>query len=130
VWQGVREAARRVDEGRRKQDHDADRLVTLFGLGFGLDERLEERFQVLKRGGGEPTAALPGLADFLGQPWSTEHFAEWVSTHGKADFTAAPAGRKIKGLMPGSFEDQVRQLVAALSPLSDAYPLPHFRRSG
>src|SRR3954463_4150117 len=45
VLQAVREAARRKDAEFRRQDHNPDRILSLFSLGFELDERLEERLQ-------------------------------------------------------------------------------------
>lgn len=39
VLQGAREAARRKDAELRRQDHDPDRILSLFSLGFELDER-------------------------------------------------------------------------------------------
>src|SRR5262245_30337709 len=43
VLQGAREAARRRDAELRRQDHDPDRILSLFNLGFELNERIEER---------------------------------------------------------------------------------------
>src|SRR5690606_21039027 len=40
VLEGAREAARRHDAALRQQDHDPDRLVSLYSLGFEADERL------------------------------------------------------------------------------------------
>jgi hypothetical protein len=128
VLQGAREAARRVDAERRKLDNDPDRIVSLFSLGFELDERIEERLQDLKRGGDEPVEALEGLS-IIQQPWSRDRFFEWVAGHGQADHVASPAGRRIKGEMPGALSDRVRVLVAGLAPAADEYPLPHFRRA-
>lgn len=53
---------------------------------------------------------------------------DWVGENGSADTTSVPAGRRLKGAPPGSLDAMVRQLVGALAPPSDAYPLPHFRR--
>ena len=60
--QGAREAARRKDAEMRRANHDPDGIVSLYRLGFEVDERIEERLRDLKRGGEEPTQALPGLA--------------------------------------------------------------------
>ena len=129
VLQGVREAGRRQDAALRAKDHNPDRLLSLFNLGFELDERVEERLQDLKRAGGVPTTALPGLADLLQRDWSLSDFAHWAGTHAKADYIAAPVGRRIKSTPPASPKTRVSQLVAALLPLGEAYPLPHFRRA-
>ena len=129
VLQAVREAAIRHDASLRAKDHNPDRLLSLFNLGFELDERIEERLQALKRACSVPTTALPGLAELLQPDWSLADFTDWVETHAKADYTAAPVGRRIKNAPPSSPEAMVSQLVAALLPLGDEYPLPHFRRA-
>lgn len=129
VLQGVREAARRHDATLRQADHDPDRLFSLYNLGFELDERVEERFQDLKRSGAAPLHALPGLLGVLVEDWAPASFSEWLEGHAAVDPTAVPVGRRIKGDPPLAPERAVSQLVAALVPLTDAYPLPHFRRS-
>ncbi len=125
--QAVREAARAHDTAARSKDAEPDRLLTLFSLGFELDEKLDERLQDLKRASQSPKEALPGLKDLLTEPWSSENFEAWVRGHGDAPFTVAPAGRRLKGEPPHSHELTVHRLIAGLAPLADAYPLPHFR---
>jgi len=126
--QGGREAARRKDAEARAKDHDPDRILSLFRLGFEIDERLDERFQELKASGKNPVEALPSLGTAVGDRWHREKFAGWVSTHGKVDAVTTPAGRRLKGEPPESLGLLVHKLVAALAPLGDDYPLPHFRR--
>lgn len=129
VLQGVREAARRHDAALRAEDHDPDRLLSLFNLGFELDERIEERLRDLKLDGGVPTESLPGLAEVFQPEWSRSDFTDWVEARSGAEYTAAPVGRRIKSAPPPSPEAMVSQLVAALLPLGGEYPLPHFRRA-
>ena len=126
--QGAREAARRRDAEARRKDHDPDSLLSLFRLGFEVDERLDERFQELKAAGKNPLEALPALGTAIGDRWHRETFARWVNTHGKVDAVTTPAGRRLKGEPPESLGLLVQKLVAALAPLGDDYPLPHFRR--
>lgn len=128
VLQGARETARRRDAELRRQDHNPDRIISLFNFGFELDERIEERFQDLKRSGRTPHDALPGLA-VIRDGWSRARFLEWVEGHGDAEVTSAPIGRRLKGLPPSGLEPLVRKLVAALAPAAENYPLPHFRRT-
>jgi len=128
VLQGAREAAIRRDRELRAQDHDADRIVSLFRFGFEVDERIEERLGQLKGSGREPVAALPGLRDVITDTWHRERFADWVDGHGRAELTTVPIGRRLKGAEPGDLETLVARLVSALHPLSPHYPLPHFRR--
>ncbi len=126
--QAVREAARRTDAEQRSRHHDADRLLTIFYLGFEVDERVGERLQDLKRSGARPAAALPGLAEVTGAGWDEAGFGEWIQGHGESDFVPAPEGRRLKGSPPESLELMMNRLVVACWPLAAAYPLPHFRR--
>lgn len=129
VLQGAREAARRRDAAGRAQDHDADRLISLFRLGSAIDERLDERLQDLKRSGQEPRDALPGLRELLMQQWQRGTFESWVRAHGEVDAAPVPAGRRLKGDVPNSLERATDELVAALHPLGLEYPLPHYRKA-
>ena len=128
VLQSAREAARRKDVELRRQDHNPDRVVSLFSLGFELDERIDERLQDLKRSGRMPQEALPGLLGSIELVWNRGRFVDWVQSHGEVDTTVTSIGRRIKGDRPAGLDQAVRLLVAALAPLADAYPLPHFKR--
>jgi AcrR family transcriptional regulator len=129
LFQAVREAARRKDRELRSQAHDPDRIVSLFRLGFELDEQIDERLRDLKSQDTAPSDALPGLASLIDQPWSPERFLEWVRSHGGAETSSAPLGRQLKGEPPSDLDVLVRRLVAGLAPLAPSYPLPHFRRA-
>ena len=126
--QSVREAARRADAKLRSDVHDEDVVLSLFNLGFSLNERLEERLQSLKRLGQTPTVALPGLKGIIDVPWNLESFKDWASGHGKVTFETLPTGRRIRGSIPDSPELMVEKLVAGLLPLPNSYPMPHYRR--
>jgi hypothetical protein len=129
VFQAMREAARRHDAQLREQDHNADRILSLYCLGFEIDERVEERLMELKRSGIPPLDALPALRDVVTEKWNPDHFMEWLEGHGSVDFTKVPAGRRLKGKQPDSLELTIDHLVAGFRPLSHTYPLPHYRRS-
>ena len=126
--QGAREAARRRDAELRSKANDPDKVLSLFSLGFELDERADERLSELKRSGSAPNVALPVLDELLSESWSSDAFTGWVQSHGDAVYSAAPIGRLLKGAPPEELDRLVRNLVAALAPLTDSYPLPHFRR--
>ncbi len=126
--QAVREAARRADEALRSRDADKDRIVSLYRFGFELDERIEERLADLKRAHEPPERAVPGLAAVVQPQWSRERFAAWLSSHGSARVGPSSVGRRLEGAPPDDLGEGVKRLLAALSPLADAYPLPHFRR--
>ncbi len=130
ILQAVREAARRHDAKLRRREHDPDRIYSLYNLGFELDELLDERLADLKREANPPQEALPGLREVMLEHWQPGAFTDWVAGHGDADHAASPVGRRLKGEPPSSPERAVRALVAALRPLGDDYPLPHFRRPG
>jgi hypothetical protein len=126
--QGAREAARRRDAEERAKDHDPDRIVSLYRLGFEVDERLDERLQDLKASAKEPLKALPGLGAVLSERWRPERFASWLRAHGEVDFVKTPIGRRLRGEPPESLTELVQKLIAALAPLGNEYPLPHYRR--
>jgi hypothetical protein len=126
--QGAREAARRIDAELRRSDHEPDRIISLFSLGFELDERIEQRLADLKLSGRTPHEALPGL-EVTNDGWHLGSFWDWVSGHGEAGGTASPVGRRLSGNPPAAVGQQVRRLVAGLAPAAENYPLPHFRRT-
>ena len=129
VYQGVREAAARRDAELRSQAHDADELLTLYSFGFAIDERLEDRFQFLKRSGATPLEALPELTSVVAGDWNRDVFEDWAKGHGKATVETVPVGRRLRGDVPESVELTAKNLLAALAPLSDEYSMPHYRRS-
>ncbi len=130
VLQGAREAARRKDAELRGKDHNPDRILSLYSLGFELDERIDERLQDLKRAGQPPKEALPALGELMAQhPWKPERFLDWVTSHGEVETTVTPTGRAIAGEPPQALGDMIPKLVAGLAPLAESYPLPHFRRA-
>jgi hypothetical protein len=127
VLQSLREAARREDARLRARLHDPDQLLTLFRLGPELDERLDQHLLDHKHAGKSPTEALPGLALVFTPHWRAADFAAWVSAHPTVPTTPTPAGRRLNANPPASPERRIEQLVGALTPLSDAYPMPHYR---
>lgn len=129
MYQAAREAARRKDAELRARSSDADRLVSLYSLGFDLDEDLDQRLHDLKHQGRPPEQALPGLQELFSEPFDRERFLHWVQGHGDAEHTTAPVGRRLAGPPPAGTELLVRRLVAGLAPLADAYPLPHFLKA-
>ena len=128
VLQAVREAARRHDARLRRGDHAPDSLYSLFNLGFDLDERLDERLAHHKRNGTTPTDALPGLTSVIREDWDADAFAKWAAPDGSPNAKTTPAGRQLSGAPPADPVEAARQLVAALVPLGEAYPLPHYRQ--
>lgn len=128
VLEAARTAARRVDAEARAQAADADQLVSLFRLGFELDEQLDDRLADLKRTAAGPAVALPALAPVL-EGWRHDGFAAWVESMGRPSTAASSIGRRIRGEPPDDPVAAARALVAALAPLADRYPAPHFKAS-
>lgn len=126
TFQAAREAARRKDAELRSRSHDADRITSLFSLGFDIHERIEERLQDLKRASVDPVDALPILASVHRKAWAAEPVSEWFVAQASPNFEKTPNGRRIKGAIPDGLEAKARLLVAALAPVADEYPLPHF----
>lgn len=130
VLQAAREAARRKDAEIRSRDHEPDRILSLFAMGFEMDERIDERLHDLKASGHPPHDALPGLKDVIEVMWNRDRFLDWVRGHGDVETTATPTGRRVYGDPSAALAATVQRLVSGLAPLADTYPLPHFRRSG
>ncbi|MDA1015586.1 MAG: BREX-6 system BrxE protein [Planctomycetota bacterium] len=125
--QAVRETARRSDTECRGDNHDPDRLISLYRLGFVLDGRAEERLADLKRTARSPQEALPGLKAVIGSGWSRDSFESWVKSHGTPSVVKDPMGVRLRGVPPASFQEVVDNLVAAHRPFPESYPLPHYR---
>jgi hypothetical protein len=129
VFQTARELARRKDAECRQQHGDADRILSLFNLGFELDERIEERLQALKRGDKAPHELFVALDELATpQPWRRDRFAAWVEGHGSPSYTQTSIGRRLTGPPPADLGLLVRRLVGGLAPLGERYPLPYFMR--
>lgn len=128
MFQSVREAARLRDAAVRSKDHDPDRLLTLFSLGFAIDEKVDERLHRLKLAGTDPAEAFPTLGKMVADQWASDAFQQWAGSFGKESFTNVPAGRRLKGKPPENLGVLTSRLVAGLSPVSDIYPMPHFKK--
>lgn len=126
--QAAREAAIRHDRGLRATGHDPDTVLTLFALGFGIDELLDERLSQLKQAQGDPCAVLPRLESIIQDPWDVERFQDWLGQFPSLDVESTPTGRRIKAKVPEGVDAVARALTGALMPLHSAYPAPYFVR--
>ena len=125
--EAVREAARQTDAKARERHGEPDRLRTIFFLGFEVDEKVSDRLAVHKWVGQQPAEALP-LPFAPGGEWTKdEALAMFCAGKPPAFSPVPPVGRQLKSEPPASANDLVRQIVAALVPPADAYPLPFFR---
>jgi hypothetical protein len=126
VFEAARAAAKRVDARGREATSDADQLVSLFRLGFALDEQLDDRLSQLKRSGAAPEEALPALQS-VGNDWDQAAFAKWLSGFSGGDATQTPSGRRLKTALPPDPLDAAQALCAGLLPLAPQYPAPYYR---
>ncbi len=126
VLQTARVAAKRVDDRARSRAEDPDNLLTLFRLGFEVDEQLDERLVELKQSGVSPNEAFPNLAEIC-ESWSAERLTSWLDTFGESGSTPTATGRSLKGKAPADLCVAAKKLAAALLPLDKEYVLPYFR---
>ncbi len=135
--QAARAGATRRDAAMRALGPDPDAVLTLFFQGFFIDELAEERLRDLKGSGQSPLVALPGLGEVIPkrwdqEPWDRERFGGWLAAFNAPETEPTPLGRRIKvpvkEPVPEGLDRRVRQLLGALNPLADNYPLPHYRR--
>lgn len=123
----VREAARRVDERARRRSGTPDRLVTLFQLGFDLDEQLAERLTHHQRHHATPADVL-GPRFVVAPGFDAASFEKFVrQTASPPNVEIAPEGRLVRGAPPADPLERVASLVAALAPFTPEYPMPHYR---
>jgi hypothetical protein len=98
--EALREAARRVDDRTRRRSGAPDRLVTLYRLGFELDERLDERLGSHKARGISPERALPAPV-MLGPAFDRAAFEAWARGLAPPPATEdTPEGRRLRGNAP------------------------------
>ncbi|MCB9604559.1 MAG: BREX-6 system BrxE protein [Sandaracinus sp.] len=135
VLRAAREAARRKDAELRAKADDPDRLVSLFRLGFALDEALEERFADRVHDDPRREHTSQALAALIDTEFSSDAFAHFLEgalgklkLPSRVDFAASPTGRRLSGEPPTDARLLVAKLAGALLPLAEAYPLPHFKR--
>ena len=129
VLETARAAARKVDAEARAQAADADQLVSLFRLGFAIDEQVDDRLAELKQSGVDPVDALPELGKLVAT-WNADAFIAWCKGLGKADVVPSSIGRRLKGEPPRDPAATAQALAAALAPIAARYPAPHFKISG
>ena len=125
--EAVREAARRTDAKARSKMANPDKMRSIFFLGFELDEQLSDRLSALKRKEGVRPDALP-LPLPLSSEFSPEKFS--IVFKGTMAFDRTPSGRQLRGKRPEAPNEMVRQLAAALIPITDQYPLAFYGLEG
>lgn len=126
VLEAARLAASRVDRTVRLASEDADNLLSLFRLGFQVDEQLDARLRDLKLDGAAPASRFPVFCA-LQDDWSKARFAAWASDGEAAAYTATATGRRLRGERPRDLVTTALHLTAALCPVAESYPLPHYR---
>lgn len=125
--EAVREAARRVDARTRSRSAASDELLSIFHLGFDVDEQLDERLATHKRGSSPPHAAL-GNALGIAPTFDPDAFSAWCDRQGARPRTeSTPEGGRRLLAPPKDKLELVRALVSTLVPFSSDYPMPHAR---
>ena len=119
--EAVREAARLADLKSRKLLADPDSARTLYSWGFELDEMLADRIREQKWA----MAPAPDMGEFD----RARLEAEFKALAPEAGYNIQASGRQMRGPVPEDPAQAARMLVAALTPLGDAYPTPFFRIS-
>lgn len=130
-WAGLslaRRCAVRVEAAGRANLSAGERALTLFHLGFEVDEQLCDRVAEHRRHRCSPKDVM-GDALAIGYAWSTDAFAKRLRTLGAPQVEVTTAGRRLKAKKLAPLE-AARQLAAALLPLPDKYPLPYLETSG
>lgn len=128
LLEAARAAARKVDAEARAQAADADHLVSLFRLGFELDEQLDDRLAELKRTGIDPAEALPALGPLVAT-WDPAAFKAWLAGLGQADHAPSSIGPRLRGAPPDDPVAAAQALTSAMVPLTERYPAPHYTTS-
>jgi hypothetical protein len=126
VLEAARVAARSVDAAARSHAADGDLLLTLFHFGFSIDEQLDDRLAERKRSTEDPAEALPDLA-LTRQAWDREQFAGWLSALAPVSVAPSSVGLRLKAELPADHVASARMLAAAMAPVSERYPAPHFK---
>jgi hypothetical protein len=126
VLEAARVAARSVDADARSHAADGDQLLSLFHFGFVIDEQLDDRFSELKRSTPDPIEALPDLGATT-KSWDAAAFLKGLGALAAPTFAGSSVGRRLKGELPVDQVLAARMLAAAMSPLSERYPAPHFK---
>jgi hypothetical protein len=124
--EACRAAAHKIDEVARGAADNPDDLLSLYHLGFETDERVDERLHELKQSGVAPGDALSELGDLVSE-WSRERVESWLGGYPTTEYTGTATGRRLRGDVPSDPREVAERLAAALLPISDRYPLPHFR---
>lgn len=130
-WAGLslaRRCAVRVDAAALSHLSAGERVLTLFHLGFEVDERLCDRVAEHRRHRRSPKEVLRDRLD-IGYEWSTGAFAKRLAALGTPKVEVTTAGRRLKAKTLAPLE-AARQLAAALLPLPEKYPLPYLEASG
>ena len=98
VIQGCLEAARHRDAELRNKANDPDQLLTLFGLGFEVDEQLDERLHDHKASG-QPRL-FPISADLSSDLGTRPIFSNGWQATVRLTFTSAQRAGSSKALCP------------------------------
>jgi hypothetical protein len=135
-FKAAREVARRKDNELRRRASQPDEVYTLYHFGYEIDEQLTQRLDELIHHQ-HPVETLLQKSHFYTsvpeeEDWAQEKFEAWLKGLVDATTNIESVGRVMSGPdreMPGQPLVRAKKLARALLPLSDEYPLPHYRRT-
>lgn len=126
--EAVRRVATHIDAQTRTHAQHSDSILTIFHLGFDIDELLHERLKELKLELVPPKDALPGLIG-LTDDWTASTWSNWLSSQKIAStpFEITPGGRFVSTTrkVTNAPVTLVKHLIGALHTPSTNYPTPH-----
>lgn len=120
----VRHAAIACDAQQRNRIAQPDTVRTLFYWGFSIDEQLTDRLHDHKVHRDSPQAILPFS---LSAEFKHDDFTAWGKSQAKINYDTEPNGRKLTTTLQKEPVQRAKQLVAALFPCSEIYPMPFYR---
>ena len=124
--EAVRAAAIMIDRQARSQLANPDMVRSLFFWGFTIDEKLDERLRHHKHALKKPPEVLPLRCD-PAAPFSVNTLEQTLRFGVAAPhYQVVPVGRQLQGQAPADPIETARRLAAALIPLPDHYPFPHY----
>lgn len=126
VLEAARVAARSVDAVARSHAAAGDQLHSLFHFGFAIDEQLDDRLSELKRSTSDPAEVLPGLVR-TSSGWDLAQFIAWLSSLAPVTAASSSVGRRLTSAAPSDHAAAARMLAAAMVPITERYPAPHFK---
>lgn len=124
--EAVRDAATKVDRQLRASAAEPESVLSLYHPGPEVDRALADRWSELKRGSEDPVEVLNHVS-LTREAFDPEQFESWCQSLAEVDYRQVPGGRQLRGNAPEAPLEMAREFAAALSPVGDDYPMPHYK---